>query len=182
LTPSGPDVTVRALDKEAFMRRWLTVRRLLVVGGIAAALAVTPVAVLAATGVFGGTLDRQAGRWTTTPATTSSAAWRDVPRLFVTRCTLRQVTAMVSVTVRGGPVLFRVVIDGVPEAPMKPGLARFVPDGLESFSFTFVGNTAPFEADDTHKFNVQWRSPTGAPITLERGVLNLLFQDGTQGC
>ena len=81
-------------------------------------------------------------------------------------------------TVRGAPVLFRVVVDGVPEAPMRPGSARFVPDGSESFSYSFVGRTAPFEADDTHRFNVQWRSPTGATVTLQHGVLNLLFQRG----
>ena len=48
--------------------------------------------------------------------------------------------------------------------------------------FTFVGRVAPFEADDTHKFNVQWRSASGAPVNLHRGVLNLLFERGTQGC
>jgi hypothetical protein len=89
---------------------------------------------------------------------------------------------MLSVTVEGGPVRFRVLIDGVGEAPMKPGPARFEPDGVESFSYTFVDRTAPFEADDTHRFNVQWRTPNGVPVTLRHGVLNLLFEDGTQGC
>ena len=89
---------------------------------------------------------------------------------------------MVSVTVAGAPVQFRVVVDGVPEAPMKPGAARFVPSGTESFSYTFVGRTAPFEADDSHSFDVQWRSPSGQPVTLRSGVLNILFQKGTQGC
>jgi hypothetical protein len=154
---------------------------LVTIGGLAL-LAAVPAAVLAASGVFGSALDRQAASWTTAPVTTSSTTWRDVPRLSLSRCTVNQVTATVSVTVRGAPVLFRVVVDGVPEAPMQPGSARFVPDGSESFSFTFVGRTAPFEADDTHRFNVQWRSPTGATVTLRRGALNLLFQRGTQGC
>ena len=152
-----------------------------IIGGLAA-LAAVPAVVLAASGVFGGSLDRQSARWTTTSATTSSTKFRNVPRLALTRCTLNQVTADVSVTVSGGPVQFRAIIDGVPEAPMKPGVARFVPDGVESFSYTFVGRTAAFEADDTHSFNVQWRSPTGATVTLKRGVLNLLFQRGKQGC
>jgi hypothetical protein len=154
---------------------------LVIIGGLVLLIAV-PAAVFAASGVFGSALDRQAARWTTTSATTSSAAWRNVPRLSLTRCTLNQVTATVSVNVRGAPVLFRVIIDGVPEAPMRPGSARFVPDGTESFSYSFVARTAPFEADDTHRFNVQWRSPTGSTVTLQRGVLNLLFQRGTQGC
>jgi hypothetical protein len=152
-----------------------------ILGGLAA-LALVPAAVLAASGAFGSSLDRQSARWTTTSATTSSTKWRNVPRLALTRCTLNQVTADVSVTVSGGPVQFRAIIDGVPEAPMRPGAARFVPSGTESFSYAFVGRTAPFEADDTHAFNVQWRSPTGATVTLKRGVLNLLFQRGKQGC
>ena len=154
---------------------------LVVIGGVVL-LAAGPAAVLAASGVFGSALDRQAARWTTTSAMTSSTTWRNVPRLSLTRCTVNQVTAMVSVTVRGAPVLFRVILDGVPEAPMRPGSARFVPDGSESFSFSFVSRTAPFEADDTHRFNVQWRSPTGTAVTLRRGVLNLLFQRGSEGC
>jgi hypothetical protein len=145
-------------------------------------VAAIPAAVLAAGGVFGSALDRQAARWTTTPVTTSSTTWRNVPRLSLTRCTVNQVTATISVTVAGGPVRFRVITDGVPEAPMRPGTARFVPDGTESFSYTFVGPTAPFEADDTHRFSVQWRSPTGDAVTLRRGALNLLFERGTQGC
>src|SRR5688572_12446283 len=125
-------------------------RRLIAIAAGAVVLVTVPAAVLAASGAFGGSLDRQASRWTTTPATTSSTDWRNVPRLRLTRCTLNQVTAMVSVNVSGAPVQFRVIIDGVPEAPMRPGPARFVPSGTESFSYTFVGRVAPFEADDTH--------------------------------
>ncbi|HYY76048.1 MAG TPA: hypothetical protein VE644_06995 [Gaiellaceae bacterium] len=164
------------------MRRSLTARRSLVFLGVLVLLAAVPVAVLAGRGAFGGALERQSAKWTTTSVSTSSTAWRNVPGLSLTRCTVHQVSAMVSVTVRGAPVRFRVIIDGVPEAPMKPGSARFVPEGSESFSYTFVGRTAPFEADDTHVFNVQWRSPTGRRVTLQRGDLNLLFERGTQGC
>jgi hypothetical protein len=164
------------------MLRWLSLRRSLIFLGVVVVLAAAPLAVLAATGVFAGELDRQRARWTTTSATTSSTAWRNVPNLAITRCTLNQVTAMLSVTVRGAPVRFRVIIDGVPEAPMKPSFARFAPNGTESFAYTFVGNTGPFEADDTHSFNVQWRSPSGAPVRLHQGALNLLYQQGTQGC
>lgn len=153
----------------------------LVVAGLVVLVAV-PAAVLAASGTFGSNLDRQSARWTTTSATTSSTRWRDVPGLSHTRCTLNQVTALVSVTVSGAPVLLRMVVDAVPEAPARPGRARFVPDGKESFSATFVARTAPFEADDTHRFAVQWRSPSGNTVRLHRGVLDLLFENGTQGC
>ena len=156
-------------------------RRLAIVGGVVLLVGV-PAAVIAATGSLGSAVDRQVARWTTTPATTSSRAWRNVPRLAIARCTVNQVTATAGVTLRGGPALFRVVIDGVPEAPMAPGPARFVPDGTESFSYSFVGRTAPFEADDDHRFSLQWRSPTGAAVTLRRGAFNLLYERGTQGC
>jgi hypothetical protein len=86
----------------------------------------------------------------------------------ITQCTLNQVTLMLSVNVEGGPVRFRAIIDDVPEAPMKPTSSRFVPQGAESFAYTFVGRTGPSEADDTHRFNVQWRSATGAQITITK--------------
>jgi hypothetical protein len=160
-----------------------SLKRRLIVGAALGAVAVAvPIAVYAAAGATDGDLDRQTARWRTAPITTSSTEWENVPGLTRTRCTVDQVTAMLSVTVEGAPVRFRVVPDGVPEAPFKPGAARFVPSGAESFSFTFVGNTLPFEADDTHRFDVQWRSPDGLPVTLHRGVVNLLYERGTQGC
>lgn len=163
-------------NRSSKIRRWA-----LAVGVVVLAGAV-PLAVFAAAGGFNGALERQSARWTTSDVTTSSTEWRNVPGLTLARCTRNQVTAMVSAMVSGGPVRFRVIADGVPEAPFRPGAARFVPDGTEAFSYTFVGNTAPFEADDSHRFNVQWRSPSGQRITLENGALNILFQRGTQGC
>lgn len=65
---------------------------------------------------------------------------------------------------------------------MRPGAAQFVPEGEESFSYTFVKSTAPFEGDDTHVLDVQWRSPTGSRVTLTSGDLNLLYQQGTHNC
>jgi hypothetical protein len=157
-------------------------RKVFAAVGVAALAVAVPFAVFAATGREDGDLDRQTAKWRTTDVTTSSTEWRNVPGLSRTRCTRNQVTAMVSVTVEGGPVRFRVIPDGIPEAPFKPTSARFVPSDVESFTFTFVGNTLPFEADDTHSFNVQWRSPTGVPVTLVNGVLNLLYEQGTRGC
>jgi hypothetical protein len=164
------------------MRRWLSARKLLVFAGVAVVAATVPLVVLAASDSFGGNLERQTARWTSNDATTSSTEWRGVPGLALTRCMVNQVTALVSVTVEGAEVRFRVIQDGVPENPFKPTSVRFVPNGVESFSFAFVGNTAPFEADDTHRINVQWRSPTGAPVTIHQRVLTLLYERGNQGC
>jgi hypothetical protein len=157
-------------------------RNALVVAGIAVLAAAVPLAVFAAAGSVDGDLDRQAAKWRTAPLTTSSTEWHNVPGLGITRCVRDQVTVMLSVTVEGGPVRFRVVPDGIPEAPFQPLSARFVPSGVESFSYMFVGKALPFEADDTHHFHVQWRSPGGVPVRLADGAMNVLYERGTQGC
>jgi hypothetical protein len=95
---------------------------------------------------------------------------------------VKEVAETVTLTVSGGPIRLRAVIDTVTEAPLKPGKLRFVPSGTESATFTFVGNTGPFEANDNHRFDIQWRSPTGRSIKLHGAVANLVFQRGTQAC
>jgi len=131
---------------------------------------------------FSGATDRQAAKWTRGPAATSGSGWHNVPGLSMTKCTLHEVSETVTATVSGGPVRFRAVIDDVPEAAMKPGPVRFVPHGTESVTYTFVGNTGPFEANDNHRFDIQWQSPSGAPVTMRDGAANLVFQKGKQSC
>jgi hypothetical protein len=164
------------------MLRGLTLRKLLVAGAVAAVAAAIPLGVLAATGGFGGKLDYQRAKWTTDNVSISGSNWHTVRGLSITRCTLDQVTATLTGTLTGGPAWFRIVIDDVPEAPMRPTAVRFVPQGTESFSFTFVGNTGPFEANDTHRFDVQWLSATGGSVTLKQAMFNIQFELGTQGC
>jgi hypothetical protein len=156
-------------------------RKSLIVIAVLLAVVAVPVAVLAAGGVLSSDVNRQKARWTTTSVSTSSTEWRNVPGLGrLTADTIDEVSATLSVTLQGAPVRFRVVID-TPEAPMRPGSVRFAPKGIESFSFTFVRDTLPFEGDDTHVFSVQWRSPSGGQVTLLNGVLNLIFELGTAG-
>jgi len=157
-------------------------RRLLLLLGVSLLIVAAPVAVFAANHNFNGAAERQSAKWTTSGGSISGTGWRNVPDLGITRCTVREVSETATFTVSGGPVRFRAVVDGVPEAPMKPGVVRFVPNGKESVTYTFVGNTAPFEADDDHRFNIQWQSPTGATIRLHAGAVNLVFQAGTQNC
>ncbi len=157
-------------------------RRLFLLLGVLLIVVAAPLAVIAANHNFNGAAERQSAKWTTNGGTVSGTRWHDVPGLGMTKCTLNEVSETATLTVSGGPVRFRVVTDGVPEAPMKPGILRFVPNGKESVTYTFVGNTAPFEADDDHRFDLQWQSPTGATITLHAGAVNLVFQRGTQGC
>ena len=80
-----------------------------------------------------------------------------------------------------GPASVRIRQDGGPI--IAPGAVRFVPAGPhDSFSFTFLANAAPFEANDNHSFDVEWRSPTGQQTTLERATFNLQYEHGTQAC
>ena len=157
-------------------------RRLFLLLGVSLLIVAAPVAVFAANHNFNGAAERQSAKWTTSGGSISGTRWHNVPGLGITRCTVREVTETATLTVSGGPVRFRAVIDGVPEAPMKPGIVRFVPHGKESVTYTFVANTGPFEADDDHRFDLQWQSPSGSTIRLHRGAVNLVFQAGTQNC
>jgi hypothetical protein len=164
-------------------RIFATRRRLLLAAGALVLLIAAPVAVYAAQSHnFTGSAQRQYARWTAGPATISGTHWHNVPGLSITRCTVKEVAETVTLTVSGGPIRLRAVIDTVTEAPLKPGKLRFVPSGTESATFTFVGNTGPFEANDNHRFDIQWRSPTGRSIKLHGAVANLVFQRGTQAC
>lgn len=148
----------------------------------AAGVLVVPAAVLAASGGTSSSVDLQASKFTTSTATTSSKTFHPIPGLSgLNICALDQVTAALSVELNGAPAGLQVRVDG--GGTMAPGAIRFVPaGGHDSFSFTFVQGVGPFEADDHHAFDVEWRSPTGAATTLERGTFNLQYQRGTQGC
>jgi hypothetical protein len=156
-------------------------RKILAAAGALAIAVGVPAVALAATGGNTSALDLQASKWTTTTQQTTGTAWRSVPGLGLTICALHQVTATLSVQVNGAPASFQIHQDGGPI--IAPGAVRFVPAGAhDSFSFTFLANTAPFEANDNHGFQVEWRSPTGQQATLERATLNLQYEHGTQAC
>jgi hypothetical protein len=157
-------------------------RKILIVILAAAVVLGVPAVVLAASGGTNSSLDLQRSRFTTTTATTSSRTFQPIPGLSgLNICALNQVTATLSVELNGAPAGFQIRIDG--GGTMQPGAVRLVPAGPhDSFSFTFVNSVAPFEANDNHSFDVEWRSPTGAATTLERGTFNLQYQRGTQQC
>ena len=156
--------------------------RKILVAAVAAAVAVgVPTGVLAATGGNTSALDLQAAKWTSTTQQANTTTWRSVTGLGLTICALDQVTATLSVELNGAPASFRIREDGGPI--IAPGAVRFVPAGAhDSFSFTFLANAAPFEANDNHGFGVEWRSATGQQTTLERATLNLQYEHGTQAC
>jgi hypothetical protein len=158
-------------------------RRFIVIPALAAAVAVAvPATVLAASGSASSSLDLQAAKFTTTTATTSSKVFHRIPGLSgLTICALHQVSATLSAEINGAPASFQIRVDG--GGTMSPGAVRFVPAGAhDSSSFTFVNSVGPFEANDNHSFDVEWRSPTGAATTLERGTFVLQYERGTQSC
>ena len=114
-------------------------RRLFLLLGVSLLVVAAPVAVFAANHNFNGAAERQSAKWTTSGGSISGTGWHNVPGLGITRCTVREVSETATLTVSGGPVRFRAVIDGVPEAPMKPGIVRFVPNGKESVDLCVRG-------------------------------------------
>jgi hypothetical protein len=157
--------------------------RKILIAILALAVAVgVPTAVMAASGSASSSLDLQASKFTTTTQTTSSTTFRAINGLSgLNICALHQVTGALSVELNGAPASFRIRFDKGPI--MQPGAVRFVPAGPhDSSSFTFIANVAPLALIDVHVFNVEWRSPTGRPTTLERGTFNLQYEHGTQGC
>jgi hypothetical protein len=134
----------------------------------------------AASANLGSSSGLQVTKWTTRPDVTSSLAFWPIPGLSgFDICALGKLTVTLSVELTGAPAGFRVKVDGL---VMQPGAVRFVPAGEhDSFSFTFVGNVDS-SRNKTHYFKVQWRSPTGQAVLLERGTLVLEYQHGTNSC
>jgi hypothetical protein len=157
-------------------RRWIVAFALAVVAAIVAPLAVWA---LVNSGAYNGNVDRQRAKWRSSSLTTSSIGWANVPVLSVNICAINEVSATLSANVTGGRVRFRVV--GEQGNVIKPGIAEFAPTGgaVDSFSYTFVTSVGTFEADDRHTLRVQWRSVSGASVTLRRADLNVLYERGS---
>lgn len=161
-------------------------RRIWIMAAAVLAVLAVPAAVLAVSSAFAGrssaSVNRQVSAFTATQVSTSSTSFKPVPGLTgLPACALHQVSATLSVELSGAPAGFRVRIDS--GAVMEPGAIRFVPSGAhDSFSFTFVRSVSPFEANDHHVFDVEWRSPSGSVVTLGRGTFSLLFERGTHSC
>lgn len=161
-------------------------RKLVALTALGLALAVlVPLAIAAGPNRVGGKLDRQQAAWWSDPVSTSSRQWRTIGRLsFVasgtanrTLCAEHELSLALSADLHGAPVLFRVVLDG--GGTFAPGPARFVPAAdSRTFAATFAGIAGTFEGSDRHALEVQWRSPSGHPVTLDGGLVNVLYEQG----
>jgi len=93
------------------------------------------------------------------------------------------VTVDVSATVSGAPVAFRVLSTNVGDVTRvsHPGATMFTPDasGPSAFSYQWV-DKGDSGAPHGLLLQLQWRSPSGDPVTLLRGDMTVLYR--TDGC
>src|SRR6266567_1038186 len=153
------------------MRRWI------VAATVVAMLAAGSIAAFALTGSAGSKLDQQNGWFETSPVTTSSTAWQNVPGLDdIGVCIVNELSAMLSVSASGAPIGLRISLDD--GTLLQPGQIRFTPAGdPDESSFTFLEQ----KQNSVVGIKVQFRSPTGAATTLNKAAVNFLYQDGVCG-
>jgi hypothetical protein len=130
----------------------------------------------------GSTANQQSTQWTTGEVATFSQKFSPIPGLGnMNVCASGQMTATVSVELDGGPAGFRIRIDQ--HEIMEPGPVRFIPAGAhDSFSFTFVQDLQPDDGLDRHVLQLQWRSPCGTAVTLERATVDVRYQSASANC
>jgi len=121
--------------------------------------------------------------WRTSAVSTSSTTWHTVPGVEADPTAIFPITVNVSALVSGAPALFRVLSTNVGDQTIvsNPGPTRFQPgaSGSNSFSYQWV------ERDDVasphaNLIRLQWRSPSGAPVSMLRGDMAVLYR--TDGC
>jgi hypothetical protein len=121
--------------------------------------------------------------WRTSSVTTSSTSWSAVPGLEANPVAIFPITINVSALVSGAPVRFRILSTNVGGQTFvsNPGPTRFEPGatGPDSFSFQWVerNNVA---APHANSLRLQWRSATGATVTLLGGDMVVTYR--TDAC
>jgi hypothetical protein len=151
------------------MRKWLFLAT------AAAVLVAVPIVVFAAGSGSGSTpVNCIASQWRTSPISTSSPAWRNVPDLDAAIVQVRPVVINASASISGAPVAFRIrtVNVGGVHSTSKPGPTRFVPggNGTNSFAYQWIdlGNRA---SPHSLRVRLQWKSSSGQPVHMLRGDL-----------
>ena len=160
------------------MKRWA------IVGTAVLSAILVPLMVRAGTGGGSSALERQTFRFRSDPVSTSSREWRNIPGLGFLICARHEDSFELSLTLSGAPVLVKVGGRGVPASARgaRPGPARFEP-GMKPMTFTavFADHARSFEANFTQGLGVQWRSPTGQPVTLHLAIVNASYELGPPG-
>lgn len=145
------------------------------------AVAVPLVASAAGSGSAASQPNRNLGRWTTTAVSTTSRSFRPLGGMGARICAAGAVEASVSVNASGAPLQFLVLVDD--GAVIAPGAVTLTPVGRGTVgTFGFLANAQPFEANDHHAYQVEWRSLTGGSTRIASATMDLLYQEGTHGC
>ena len=124
-------------------------------------------------------------RWRTSAVSTSSKTFANVPGLGDAPSSIFPIAIDVNAVVSGPPVEFRVVSTnvGAQTSVSKPGRVRFVPSGggPDAFSFQWV---EPNQSAAVHvnELRLQWRSPSGGPVTLLRGDTAVSYDTEAGAC
>jgi hypothetical protein len=119
----------------------------------------------------------------TTPASTSSMDWTDVPGFQANPTAIYPISVDVSATVSGAPVRFRLISTNVGEQTIvaRPGATRFDPGvgGPNAFSYQWIDRNET-AAPHASLLQLQWRSPTGGAVSVLNGDMAVLYR--TDGC
>lgn len=119
----------------------------------------------------------------TTPASTSSMDWTDVPGFQANPTAIYPISVDVSATVSGAPVRFRLVSTNVGEQTTVagPGATRFDPGagGPNAFSYQWIDRNET-AAPHASLLQLQWRSPSGGAVSVLQGDMSVLYR--TDGC
>jgi hypothetical protein len=111
----------------------------------------------------------------TSPSTTGSTAWKNVPGMRVRDVLAQNIAVQVSGTFEGSDLQLRVLDTSIGgTSALAPGKTSVHGDQAPgSVSFTWVGQNP---AEHQHTFQLQWRSPSGGDVTMSAGDVTLLYQ------
>jgi hypothetical protein len=111
----------------------------------------------------------------TSPTTTTSTTWTNVPGMVVKDTLAQNFSVQVSGTFDGNQPEVRVIDTSIGgSSPLDPGSTTVgVGSGPTAFSFTWVGQNP---AEHQHIFRLQWRLGSSGSTTMENGDMSLIYQ------
>ena len=122
--------------------------------------------------------------WRTNRASTTSTTFVPIPGLADLPASIFPITVTMSAVVSGAPVEFRVRSTnvGAQTSTSRPGRVRFVPAvGGDAFSFQWIepDGSAAVHVND---LVVEWRSPSGQLVSIDRADMSVAYQTETGAC